>query len=695
MVLHSTDQLAILRAMLTWDDMIYISDPALDFELNLKIDSLCKIIPQDDLSEEEKEYLIKSRSYALNNLGNLYTHKGKYHQAISYFQQSLAIDQEKGYQLSIANAYNNMALVYKKQGKYAKAIELQTKGLKIREAINYQQGIAHSLHNIGSIYKAQGDYSTATNYFKRSLIIEKELNNQEGIASSYNVIGEMFKQQEQLDSAQLYISRGLEIRKSIGDKEGISNSLLDLGNLEFKQEKYGQALAYYQESLEQLNGLEVPSNKANCLHNMALVYQARGAYSQALKLAVHAFGLAESVGQLELVSDIAKTLSSLYKEQGNTRLALQYYERHIQSRDSLESERNKREVIRQAYKYEYEKQASADSIKNAEAKKLTDAQLTAQKAQLEKEETQRYALFWGLGLLALFGGVMYNRFRLTKQQRDIIEEQKNLVEDQKIEVEEAHNQLSVKNQEILDSIVYAKRIQTAILPPIRLVKEYLQNSFIYYQPKDVVAGDFYWMETVGKIVYFAAADCTGHGVPGAMVSVICVNGLNRAVREFELRDPAKILDKTRELVIKEFEKSEEEVKDGMDISLCALNLKNNELHWSGANNPLWIVRLGSDEIEEIKANKQPIGQFDLAKSFTSHVVQLNQGDTLYIFSDGFPDQFGGEKGKKYKSGKFKRTLVELSKQDISTQKQLLKNEFEDWKGENEQLDDVCIIGVKI
>jgi hypothetical protein len=152
-----------------------------------------------------------------------------------------------------------------------------------------------------------------------------------------------------------------------------------------------------------------------------------------------------------------------------------------------------------------------------------------------------------------------------------------------------NDQLSEKNQEILDSINYAKRIQTAILPPNKLVKEYLNESFILYKPKDVVAGDFYWMEAVGDVVYFAAADCTGHGVPGAMVSVICVNGLNRSVREFGLRKPAEILDKTRELVIKEFEKSEEEVKDGMDISLCALNTKTNELQWAGANNPLWIV----------------------------------------------------------------------------------------------------------
>jgi serine phosphatase RsbU (regulator of sigma subunit) len=254
------------------------------------------------------------------------------------------------------------------------------------------------------------------------------------------------------------------------------------------------------------------------------------------------------------------------------------------------------------------------------------------------------------------------------------------------------------------------------------VKQYLDESFILYKPKDIVAGDFYWMESVGDVVYFAAADCTGHGVPGAMVSVICVNGLNRSVREFGLRTPSEILDKTRELVIKEFEKSEEEVKDGMDISLCALNTKTNELQWAGANNPLWIVTsaplsdrstpLSSEQTDaersrsrsgsgadasfvEVKANKQPIGKYGLETPFTNHNIQLEKGDTIYIFSDGYPDQFGGERGKKYKSGNFKKTLVRISTETIEKQKQMLDQEFESWRGSLEQIDDVCVIGVRV
>ena len=304
------------------------------------------------------------------------------------------------------------------------------------------------------------------------------------------------------------------------------------------------------------------------------------------------------------------------------------------------------------------------------------------------------ALYVILMVSFIFVLIRWRTAKLKQRQKELetevdvatkeIREQKEEVERQKEAVEEAH-------KEITDSIAYAKRIQSAILPPQKLIKEYLPESFILYKPKDIVAGDFYWMELRESKVLFAAADCTGHGVPGAMVSVICNNGLNRSVREYGLTDPGKILNKTRALVIAEFEKSEEEVKDGMDIALCYL--EGYTLKYAGANNPLWIVRNG--EILETKADKQPIGKYAIEKRFTTHTIELQKGDTIYTFTDGFPDQFGGEKGKKYKSGKFKRTLIDLAKKPITQQKEILDLEFETWRGTNEQVDDVCVIGVKI
>ena len=248
-----------------------------------------------------------------------------------------------------------------------------------------------------------------------------------------------------------------------------------------------------------------------------------------------------------------------------------------------------------------------------------------------------------------------------------------------------------KNQEIRDSMNYAKRIQKAILPQSKVVKEHLNDSFILYKPKDIVAGDFYWLEHVNNKVLFAAADCTGHGVPGAMVSVICNNGLNRSVKECGLSDPGQILDKTRDIVISEFEKSEDEVKDGMDVALCSL--EGNILQYAGAHNPLWLIRNG--ELIETKANKQPIGKFDNLLPYKTHSFELEKGDTFYIFSDGYSDQFGGEKGKKYKSGNFKKFLLSIQEYSMEKQHNLLDEEFEKWRGKIEQIDDVCVVGVRV
>ena len=285
----------------------------------------------------------------------------------------------------------------------------------------------------------------------------------------------------------------------------------------------------------------------------------------------------------------------------------------------------------------------------------------------------------------------------------------------------ARHEVEIRNEEILDSIKYAKRLQEAVLPPQKLVKEWLTNSFILYKPKDIVSGDFYWMETAnythkGKtysMVFFAAADCTGHGVPGAMVSVVCAGALNRAVNEFELHDVGSILNKVSELVVDAFKRSEGEVKDGMDIALCGLDISRKVLHYTGANNPLWIIsenetvetecnyRTFTSEdnkkhyLHEVKALRKPVGLSDSIERFKTNEIQLSAGDAVYVFSDGYVDQFGGPNGKKFKSINLKMLLLKNCHISMMEQKSLLNEAFEKWKGDIEQIDDVCILGVRI
>ena len=280
----------------------------------------------------------------------------------------------------------------------------------------------------------------------------------------------------------------------------------------------------------------------------------------------------------------------------------------------------------------------------------------------------------------------YENIIVTKNEKLI--HSNNKIKQQKIKLE-------IKNKEITDSINYASRIQQAILPPESRIEKYLKEKFILYLPKDIVAGDFYWMEIVNDNIYFAAADCTGHGVPGALVSVVCSNALSKATVEEMKNSPADILNRTRELVIERFGRSDKQIKDGMDISLGAYNSLTGSFKWAGANNPLWIIRSKSKEVEVIKANNQPIGRYVTDEPFTSHDIQLSKGDTIYLFTDGFADQFGGENGKKYKTANFKRFLLSIQQNDMKTQKTLINNEFNNWKGNFEQIDDVCVLGVRI
>ncbi|MCB9225315.1 MAG: SpoIIE family protein phosphatase [Crocinitomicaceae bacterium] len=256
----------------------------------------------------------------------------------------------------------------------------------------------------------------------------------------------------------------------------------------------------------------------------------------------------------------------------------------------------------------------------------------------------------------------------------------------------AKDETELKNKEITDSIQYAKRIQNAILPDNRKVEKCIPNSFILYKPKDIVAGDFYWMMEHNDQILFAVADCTGHGVPGAMVSVVCHNSLNRSVREFGQTEPARILEKTRELVIETLEEGGSTVYDGMDIALCKFDPKTGMLEYSGAYNSLYLVK--NNNLQEIRADKQPVGRYEKPGPFTNHKIGIDKGDRIFLYTDGYADQFGGPERKKFKTRTFKELLVSSSVNSLKMQKDVLNQTFESWRGDVEQIDDVCVIGVE-
>lgn len=266
---------------------------------------------------------------------------------------------------------------------------------------------------------------------------------------------------------------------------------------------------------------------------------------------------------------------------------------------------------------------------------------------------------------------------------------------QKEEVEKQSKKVVELYKNVTDSIRYAKRLQDSILPPVQVMKKILPRSFVLFKPKDIVSGDFYWFEEVDGLRMFAAVDCTGHGVPGAFMSLVGHNGLNQAVKEHGLRRPAEILDDLNKVAQNSLNKGQDDisVRDGMDIALCVLNEEKKELYYAGANCPLYIMRNGA--LHQIKANKQPIGGFDTGrKPYTEHTIQLEKGDVIYIFSDGFADQFGGPNEKKFLYRRFRETIITIHNKEMDDQKEILLETLLKWKGANEQVDDILVIGAR-
>jgi len=641
---------------------------------------------------------------AVNNLGYIYNVGGNSEKGMYYYKQALKEYEKAEDKSGMALASNNIAFIYDSKGDFSRAIGYYEESLTISESLNDQDGIASSLNNVGYGHLRQEHYELALKYFRDVYRIREELNDDKGIAYACNNIGFTLHQMENNEEALFYYWKGYHIKDSLNDLPGLISPIINIASM-YKVEAEelliagdnAKATILIDSTLSMLGtAMEIAKEKNRVKSIITIQASIADAYFISKD-----YGKAKSYGEMsyagavkldmpdELI-DATNILYSIYKETNQFEKALLMFEIYKEQQERIKNDEVNRDVMQREYSHEFDKKRAADSLSQLEKERVMEAEFAAEKIVRDiKEESaakQRLGLIGlaiGIGIIAL---VMYSRFRTTRKQKGIIEEQKKQVDNAFVELEE-------KNTEILDSINYAKRIQKAILPPNVVMQENLKNSFVLYKPKDIVAGDFYWLEHKNGNVLFAAADCTGHGVPGAMVSVICNNGLNRSVREHGLVEPGEILDKTREIVVQEFEKSEEVVKDGMDIALCSLDSKGEELKYAGAHNPLWIIRDG--EVLETKADKQPIGKFDNPTPYTTHTFKLQKEDAIYIFSDGFVDQFGGERGKKFKSKAFKELLLSVQGQTMELQRDVINDAFENWKGSLEQLDDVCVIGVKV
>jgi serine phosphatase RsbU (regulator of sigma subunit) len=382
----------------------------------------------------------------------------------------------------------------------------------------------------------------------------------------------------------------------------------------------------------------------------------------------------EKAGDIMNVMMANSCLSEVYQNEGMYEVANKYLNRFVSLKDTILRQENKQVAEELATKYE-------SDLKDAENNSLKTEAVLREEVISKKSTTINVMIIGSALLLGLIVLVFISRQKINKA--------KQLTEKQKLIIEE-------KNKEITDSINYAKRLQNTMLPGEASFGSMFGESFILYHPKDIVSGDFYWYSQIGNNRIVAAVDCTGHGVPGAFMSMLGITFLNEIVGQKNISAPNSILGELRDRVKSTLKQKgiEGEARDGMDIALVNVNLDKNVLEFSGANNPIWICR--GEQVIEVNADKRPIGYFKgLGLPFTNHTVELEKGDCVYLFTDGYADQFGGPKGKKFKYKTLSDLLLRIHRKPCVEQKQILEKTFAEWKGELEQVDDVLVIGIKV
>ncbi|MCE9538619.1 MAG: tetratricopeptide repeat protein [Bacteroidetes bacterium] len=657
-----------------------------------KIDSLLTLLKTDkpDTSKVIHFYQL-TREYEMT---------GDYEKGLNIGTEALELAHKLNFKKGIAQASNNIGNIYLGQADYTSAIDYYLKALKLDEELKNKNGIAKRLGNIGLVYKYQGDFPKALNYYFKALKMAEEIGDKKGIAICLGNIGTVYYHQGAYSSSLDYNFKALKMSEELEDKNRIAlwfsnigivygEQAMRSGNQVTKDSLYKKALYYFFKALKVGEELGNKDGIAMCLGNIGSLYTSQKRYSEAEKYLLKALEADKEIRAMDYERHTEEAMADLYFETKRFQLALQHYKKAVALKDTIFSQENKKQLVRKEMNYEFGKKEAANKAEQEKKDAITEADSKKQKIIIS-------SVAIGLLLVMIFAGFIFRSLRITRKQKQIIEVKSKETEEQKKIVDEKNKLVEEKQKEILDSITYAKRIQSAMLPHRRDIWAAFPNSFVLFKPKDIVSGDFYFFHKSNKSVFIAAADCTGHGVPGAFMSMIGSERLTDAVQESS--NTSEILSLLNNGIKTSLKQSENEnsTRDGMDIALCSVDTDKHIVKYAGANRPIWIIRNGQTEVEEIKATKKAIGGFtDDSQHFDTHEIKLQQGDTFYIFTDGYADQFGGKDKKKLMTKKFKEILLEIQDKPMKEQGQHLDNIIENWKAGTEQVDDILVIGVQL
>ena len=536
----------------------------------------------------------------------------------------------------------NLGACQQRAGKFEPALEHLLKALPLAEEIDDKFILSNTLYNVGKLFVSLNQLTEAEPFLQRATKIKEETADGYGVALCLELLGNIFEKREAYDRALEHYEVALQYGRDCGDRGALPPILRSLGRMSLRMQLLERALEYFDEAMQHLN--EIGDRHAVCetLIETADLYRELGSFEPAVKIALKSIDFAESIGSgPEVFQKAYLALSKALEADGKHREALDAFKKHA-------------EIL-----------ASVMQVAGSQ-------RIAALQAKFDLEKTEKENQLFQL-----------KNIELAKALKELRTKTKLIEENYK---------------DMLGSIHYAQRIQEAILPRIDEVAAHFGEAFVFYKPKDMVSGDFYWVKNVGDVVLFAAVDCTGHGVPAALMSIIGINLLNEITGSKAVREPARILGNMHNGVrtlLKQDNPSTASRLDGMDVVLCAYDKGARELQYAGAFNPLYVSR--RDGVEEIRADRLPIGglQDEMFRIYTNHRITLSGNEILYLASDGFANQIGGEKGKRYTGKRFKDFLETLFHVPIAEQPAKLEEEFHRWRGDFEQLDDLLVMGVRM
>jgi len=593
--------------------------------------------------------------------------------ALRYVQQAMILSGKLDFLPGLAKSKNYIGVVNLIQGNYETAISSHLLALQIYEQLERKAGIASSMVNLGVVYYYLDNLYKANDYFLKSLKINEEIGDQDEIAGCLNNIAVIFKEMGNYTDALNYYHNSLEMSEKMGNRDGIAMSLNNIGSVYEQLQQPEKAIDYYKRSLKIKEELGNKIGMTTSLYNIAEIYIQEGKWHEANKFLEKCLGLALGLNSHDMIMDVYKSYAAFYSKQKKYEKAFEYQSRYSSLKDSLRSGESTRQIAEMETKYKTEQKEKEIDLLNM-VNNLNKLDIINKESKVKSQQAVIFISIGTIALVLILVFLIHNRYRLKRKALAL---------------------LNTKNRQITDSINYAKRIQLAILPPKSVLEEHLKGSFILYKPKDIVSGDFYWVGRNNGSTLFATVDCTGHGIPGAFMSMIGNTLLNQIVHENRITKPSEILEELHERVVTALNQGAKEdySRDGMDIAICNWNIKANTLEYAGAHIPLYHIRNG--KLKEIKGDRFFIGGPELKANFNNHSLALEKGDTIYIFSDGYADQKGGPKNKKFFYKPFKKMLLDIQGKSMEDQKTHLDQTISNWMENHDQIDDILIVGVKV